>query len=105
MNSYRLHWPVVASAMISRGKRPQHNAAEVFAAKAAVSNRAHARLHRRMEISLLLHRHNDAMAHIGGVVLPCSYAIYSLVRLLHFMLLFHATANISTGKRSLRLNA
>jgi hypothetical protein len=70
--------------------------------KAAVSNRAHARLHRRTEISLLLHRHNDAMAHLGGVVLPDSYAIYSLVHLPHFLLLFHATANISTSNRSLR---
>jgi hypothetical protein len=105
VNSYRPHWPVVASVVISRGKRPQHNAAEVFAAKAAVSNRAHARLHRRTEISLLLHRYNDATAQIGRVVLPYSYAIYSLVRLLLPMLIFHATANMSTSKRSSRLNA
>ena len=51
--------------------------------KAAVSNRAHARLHRRTEVSLLFHRHNDAMAHLGGVMLPCSYAIYSFVHLPH----------------------
>jgi hypothetical protein len=80
----------------------QQNARRGVCRKAAVSNRAHARLHRRTEISLLLHRHNDAMAHLGGVVLPDSYAIYSLVHLPHFLLLFHATANISTSNRSLR---
>jgi hypothetical protein len=45
------------------------------------------------------------MAAFSGVVLPCSYAIYSLVHLLYFVLLFHATANISTSRRSLKLNA
>lgn len=33
MNSYRLMWPTVASAVISRGKQASNTPAEVFAAR------------------------------------------------------------------------
>jgi hypothetical protein len=101
MDSYRPDGPVAASAVISSSSasNTSDNAAEVFA---AVSNGAHVRLRSRTEFSLLLHSNYHTTAHSGGVVLPSRRTTYSLVHLPLLKPLFHATANTSTSKASLR---
>jgi hypothetical protein len=100
MNSYRLRWPVAASAVISRpaSQQYQHNAAELFAAAmASVSNRAHVQLNRRTGTLRLLHSRDHTRAQVAGIVLPRSDPTHALVRLPHSqasLSRFQATANI-----------